>query len=112
MPPPNTPQPPPGPERPGTLLETDEDIRQALQSNPPGQPPAAKGRSAPKASPPTANASPYRPTLRPPAALLAVLDDGKGDGEVLRLRAERFVIGRSEGDFLIPHDELISGRHV
>jgi hypothetical protein len=33
-------------------------------------------------------------------------------GEVLRLRADRFVIGRSEGDFLIPHDLLISARHL
>jgi pSer/pThr/pTyr-binding forkhead associated (FHA) protein len=110
MPPSHQPsQPPADPERPGTLLETDEDIRRALQSNKPGQPAA----SAAKTSRPVAtSASPYRPTLRPPLALLTVLDDGKSDGEVLRLRADRFVIGRSEGDFLIPHDTLISARHL
>jgi pSer/pThr/pTyr-binding forkhead associated (FHA) protein len=50
--------------------------------------------------------------LRAPVALLTVLDDGKSDGEVVRLRTDRFVIGRSEGDFLIPHDSLISARHM
>src|SRR5207244_10706659 len=56
--------------------------------------------------------NPYRPTIRPPIALLTVFDDGKTEGQVIRLRGERFIIGRSEGDLLIPHDELISGRHV
>jgi hypothetical protein len=60
----------------------------------------------------TSSASPYRPTQRPPVALLTVLDDGKNVGEVLRLRTDRFVIGRSEGDFLIPHDQQISARHI
>jgi pSer/pThr/pTyr-binding forkhead associated (FHA) protein len=59
-----------------------------------------------------AAAGPYRPTLRPPVALLTVCDDGKSDGEVIRLRADRFIIGRTDGDLLIPHDALISGRHV
>jgi FHA domain len=113
MPPsPHSPQPPSDSERQGTLPETDEDIREALRTNRPGQPAAAKGTSAPKSSPPTSSASPYRPTLRPPLAFLTVIDDGKSDGEVLRLRADRFVIGRSEGDFLIPHDLLISARHL
>ncbi len=57
-------------------------------------------------------ASPYQPTLRPPIALLTVCDDGNSDGETLRLRGDRFIIGRSEGDFLIPHDTLISARHL
>jgi len=106
------PQPPPEPERPGTLLETDEDVRRALQADRPGPPVAAL--AVPVAMPVAgaAPAQPYRPTQRPPVALLTVLDDGKGDGEVLRLRADRFVIGRSEGDCLIPHDPLISARHL
>src|SRR6185437_9364261 len=61
---------------------------------------------------PLASASPYRPTQRPPLALLTVLDDGKTDGEVVRLRTDRFVIGRTEGDLLIPHDQQISARHL
>jgi pSer/pThr/pTyr-binding forkhead associated (FHA) protein len=108
---PPSPQPPPEPERPGTLLETDEDIRQALQSNKPSKP-TAKRAATPKIATTSSSARPYRPTLRPPIAVLTVFDDGKSEGEVLRLRADRFVIGRSEGDFLIPHDTLISARHL
>jgi pSer/pThr/pTyr-binding forkhead associated (FHA) protein len=96
------------------LLETDDEIRQALQTNKAGGPVAPATAPSPKQPhpPPPTSASPYRPTLRPPVALLTVLDDGKSDGEVVRLRADRFIIGRSEGDFLIPHDLLISARHL
>jgi pSer/pThr/pTyr-binding forkhead associated (FHA) protein len=45
-------------------------------------------------------------------ALLRVLDDGSDDGEVIRVRAASFVIGRVEGDLIIPHDAGISGRHA
>jgi hypothetical protein len=96
---------PPEELRSGTLMETEEDIRQALLAK-------QGGAAAAKHSSPAAGASPYRPTLRPPVALLTVLDDGKNDGEVLRLRTDRFVIGRSEGDFNIRHDTLISARHL
>ena len=113
MPPsPQPSQPPAGPERSGTLLETDEDILQALRNKPDVelvpltvQPPASPAK-------PLASAKPYRPTQRPPTALLIVLDDGKSEGEVIRLRTDRFVIGRSEGDLLIPHDQQISGKHI
>jgi pSer/pThr/pTyr-binding forkhead associated (FHA) protein len=98
------------PERPGTLLETDEDIRKALQARQLGQP--AVRKTAPTPPPQRAEASPYGPTQRPPIALLTVLDDGKSEGEVVRLRSDRFIIGRSEGDFLVPHDTLISARHL
>jgi hypothetical protein len=60
------------------LLETDDDIRQGLQTNRPGQPaapPAAWSPKQPHSPPPSA--SPYRPTLRPPVAILTALDDGK-----------------------------------
>src|SRR5579884_2449014 len=75
------PQPPSEPERSGTLLETDEEIRLALQTNRPSQAVPAKDTAAPKTPPPTAHASPYRPTLRPPIAVLTVFDDGKSEGE-------------------------------
>ncbi len=45
-------------------------------------------------------------------ALLCVLDDGKQDGEWVRLRADRTSIGRSEGDVRIPHDVQMSARHA
>jgi pSer/pThr/pTyr-binding forkhead associated (FHA) protein len=57
-------------------------------------------------------AAPFRPTFRPPVASLVVFDDGKTEGELIRLRGDRFVIGRSEGDFLLPHDALVSARHL
>jgi hypothetical protein len=102
-PPPVPPRQPAGPppQRTATVLETDEDVRRALQSG---------AAAAPRPVGPTAQ--PFRPTQRPPVALLTVCDDGKSDGEVIRLRVARFAIGRTEGDLLIPHDDQISSRHV
>ena len=45
-------------------------------------------------------------------ALLTVFDDGDDSGETIRLRAASFMIGRVEGDLIIPHDGGISGRHA
>ncbi len=55
---------------------------------------------------------PFRPTIRPPVAMLILCDDGENTGEVFRLRGERFIIGRSEGDLQLPDDAQISSRHV
>ena len=57
-------------------------------------------------------AVPFRPTVRPPIAVLTVFDDGKTDGEMTRIRDQRFTIGRTEGDLCIPLDGRISGKHV
>lgn len=54
----------------------------------------------------------FHPTRRPPLALLCVLDDGADDGEWNRIRQDRFVIGRSEGDLKIGHDALMAPRHA
>jgi hypothetical protein len=108
-------------ERSGTLVETEEDVRQAILSGLKGQqPPVAANR--PAASQPAAVAqappvaaqasSPFCPTNRPPVPILTVFDDGKSDGEVIRIRDQRFIIGRSEGDLRIPIDNRISARHV
>lgn len=70
-----------------------------LRTDPP-QPPAAPAVTA------------WRPTQRPPVALLTVRDDGRADGEVVRLRADRFVLGRTEGDLTFPHDAIVSTRHA
>ncbi len=106
-------------ERSGTLLETDDDIRQALLSGHRGRqlgPPVAVDPAAPMpASTPAAaarSAVPYRPTVRPPVAVLTVFDDGKTDGESIRIRDHRFIIGRTEGDLCIPLDGRISAKHV
>lgn len=114
MPPsPQPSQPPAIPERTGTVFETDEDIlRELLRSKADVELVAKEGQPAAASAKPPAGAKPYRPTQRPPIALLIVLDDGKSEGEIVRLRTDRFVIGRSEGDFLIPHDQQISARHL
>jgi hypothetical protein len=122
-------------QRASTVLETDEDLRQALQAglrSPPQTAPTDPGPTAP-ASPgggrtasgyrprgggnpadagPGRAASLYRPTVRPPVAVLTVYDDGKLDGEVIRIRDHRFIIGRTEGDLTLPLDGRISARHV
>ncbi len=109
-------QPNPHVERSGTLIETDEEVRQAISG--------LKGQGQPESLPaaintaasPTPNKGPsatlFRPTVRPPIAVLTVWDDGKLDGEVIRIRDQRFVIGRSEGDLKIPIDGRISSRHI
>jgi FHA domain len=107
-------------ERLGTVLDTDEDIRQALLSahrrRQPGPPTSVEPAPAPavrEAEPSVARAAvPFRPTARPPVAVLTVFDDGKADGEIIRIRDHRFIIGRTEGDLLIPIDGRISARHV
>jgi pSer/pThr/pTyr-binding forkhead associated (FHA) protein len=102
----------------GTRLESDEDIRQALQAR--RERLAAQAKKGPVggpdkkpvAAPAEIEAQAERPVIRPPVALLCVLDDGRTDGEWVRLRADVTVIGRTEGNVLIAHDGAISGRHA
>lgn len=95
----------------GTVLETDEDIRKVSGPQKTGAP-ATSGPVHAEKLPSEEPARPFRPTARPPVALLTVLDDGKIEGEVIRIRTERFIIGRTEGDFLLPHDMQVSARHL
>lgn len=56
---------------------------------------------------------PYRPANRQPLALLTVLDDGsREEGETIRIRDSKFVIGREKGDLSIPFDADLSGLHA
>jgi pSer/pThr/pTyr-binding forkhead associated (FHA) protein len=115
-------QPNPNVDRSGTMIETEEDVRQALLSGLKGRPsvpvglpePAPAPRAVAPPPPPAVakSASPFRPTARPPFALLTVFDDGRTDGEVIRLREPRFHIGRTEGDLRMPLDGRMSARHV
>jgi FHA domain len=116
VPQPGRPQPV---ERSGTLIETDEHIRQAFPSVQKGRPfgqPMQNDAAPPVPPSPQPGAGraavPYRPTVRPPMAILTVFDDGKTDGEIIRIRDHRFIIGRTEGDLCIPFDGRISARHV
>jgi len=117
--PPKPGQPNPQVERSGTLIETEDDVRQALLSGRKGRqpgPPVAVEPPAPIPAPPSPAAArsavPFRPTVRPPVAMLTVFDDGKTDGESIRIRDHRFIIGRTEGELCIPLDGRISARHV
>jgi pSer/pThr/pTyr-binding forkhead associated (FHA) protein len=89
-------------EHSGTLLETDDEIRQALLA---GIKTAEEDATAPPAVP-------YRPTGRPSMVLLTICDDGAVEGEVVRIRTPRFIIGRTHGDLKIPFDKRMSSRHV
>jgi pSer/pThr/pTyr-binding forkhead associated (FHA) protein len=103
----------PMPPRAVTMLESVEEIRAQV-----------RGRATVKESvqvPPAGSTSPavpvddtviFRPLDRPPAAMLVVLDDGEDEGETVRIKRESFVIGRVQGDLVIPHDGNISGRHA
>lgn len=98
-------------EPPTTLLESFDSWAQLLRN---GEPPEA----IPTAAPATRNAAaapdakPFRPILRRPLALLHVIDDGREDGETIRLRSDRLLIGRTDGDVTIPHDITMSTRHA
>lgn len=54
----------------------------------------------------------FRPRYRPPLAVLRIFDDNQRNSETVRVRTSRFIIGRDEGDVIIPHDKLMSGRHA
>lgn len=110
LPPPQPSQPPAGPEPTGTLLETDDDILQAMRSKANVQLVSESAQPATSLAKPPASTSAYRPTQRPLIAILTVFDDGKSEGESLRLWTDRFVVGRSEGDFLLPHDAFPPAR--
>lgn len=75
------------------------------------EPPAVPSRPGRPAG--SREASPaFRPVLRPPMAILCVCDDGGDSGETVRIRVPSFVIGRSAGEMVIPHDGGMSARHA
>jgi pSer/pThr/pTyr-binding forkhead associated (FHA) protein len=98
--------------REATRLESDDEIRQALLARRAAARKPAAARDAVPPAPADTDPEPFRPRQRPPMALLCIVDDGKEDGEWVRLRNDRSVIGRGEGDIRIPHDAMMSGRHA
>ncbi len=99
--------------RQGTVLESVEEIRaqiRALAEKPVDAPVTSSASTSTGAS--EADTAAYRPSMRPSMALLHVLDDGDDTGEVIRVRANSFLIGRVEGNITIPHDGGMSGRHA
>jgi pSer/pThr/pTyr-binding forkhead associated (FHA) protein len=96
-------------------LESVEDLRAMVRGGSTvkeAAPPLATAAGAARPAPPADDAQPFRPSLRPPMALLHVFDDDDNEGEVVRIRATPFVIGRLEGNFVVPHDGGMSGRHA
>jgi pSer/pThr/pTyr-binding forkhead associated (FHA) protein len=54
----------------------------------------------------------WLPSLRPPVPILWILDDGQQTGEAVRVRKTPWIIGRSQGDVRIVHDDLMSDPHA
>lgn len=102
------------------MLESVEELRAQIRrgqtqpiESPFGPAKATPGpASSPTAPAPVDDSAPYRPSHRPSMALLVIFDDGEEEGETLRLRQARCLIGRAEGDVIIPHDPALSGRHA
>jgi pSer/pThr/pTyr-binding forkhead associated (FHA) protein len=103
-----------GERRHATVLESVEEIRAQARQSATVRESLPDTHLVPAAPAPGAVAptEPFRPVDRPPMALLTVLDDDGESGETVRLRAATFVIGRVDGDLVIPHDGGISGRHA
>lgn len=94
----------------GTVLESVAEFREQFQRNKTQHTEQAKvGVQGPAESGDTAR---YKPSNRSPNAILTVFDDGKEDGETIRLRLSPFVIGRSDGDLRIANDYQMSSRHA
>lgn len=101
---------------PGTILDSFADVSQVLRNLRPGVGAAAAGSAIPAAVPAAAERveevvyrSPYR--IRTPR--LTICDDGSlEDGELVYVRADQLVIGRTKGDIRIPHDTAMSGCHA
>src|SRR5580700_6162504 len=87
----------------GTRMESVEEIRAALQ---------ARRKPTEKEAVDTGDTVDFRPVRRPSMAVLTLLDDGRDEGELIRLRRDVTVIGRSEGEIVIPHETEMSGRHL
>ncbi len=55
----------------------------------------------------------FRPTKRPPMAILQIFDDGRESCETVRVREDSTTIGRSKKcDICIPHDAKIEKQHL
>ncbi len=74
--------------------------------------PAPAAATPAPASEPGGGSLTFRPVRRPPMAILEILDDGREQGETIRIRKDRCLLGRSEGDVVISHDVVMSARHA
>jgi len=54
----------------------------------------------------------YRPSVRPPMAVVKLFHDGSTNFTSYPVFADRFRIGRIDGDLIVLHDSWMSGRHA
>ncbi len=54
----------------------------------------------------------YRPSVRPPMAIVEWIYDGSLGSRRIPMLADRFTIGRKEGDIAVFHELWMSGRHA
>jgi pSer/pThr/pTyr-binding forkhead associated (FHA) protein len=111
------------PPRNVTMVESVEEIRAQIRGRQTMKEPIP-GTFAQASSPPVSFAQPsispapvddtarFEPVQRPGVATLVIFDDGDDEGEAIRIRRESFIIGRVQGDMVIPHDGNISGKHA
>jgi pSer/pThr/pTyr-binding forkhead associated (FHA) protein len=107
--------PQPSPATPAASAPRGAEFLRRTIVEPTDAPPSgpAVGESSPeKKEDESAGAIPFRPTLRPPIAILHVMDDWGTAAETVRIRTDTFRIGRSDGDLLIPHDTQLSSEHM
>ena len=98
---------------PGTVLESAEEVRQAIQEARLSPRSASERTREPTGESQELNATqPFRPRDRPPMAVLCVRFDEEDDGQEIAIFKSPFVIGRVEGNLVIDHDTEISGRHA
>jgi pSer/pThr/pTyr-binding forkhead associated (FHA) protein len=98
-----------------TMLESVDEIRAQVQRARTLKESIAAVTPAPVAAvtpAPVDDTAPFRPSSRPSMAVLLILDDSDDEGETVRIRGASYVIGRVQGDLIIPHDGNISGRHA
>jgi FHA domain len=84
-----------------TRLETVEDVRRLVEQ-----------KRSPSKTEAEDSVRPFRPKLRPPLAIVCLVDDGQETGEWFRVRASKVVLGRTDGDIRVPHDDAISSLHA
>lgn len=94
----------------GTVLESVAEFREQYQRSKTLQTDEASSGGAKLIQ--TGDTVRYRPSQRSPVATLTVLDDGKDEGELIRVRQTPYVIGRSDGDLRIANDNQMSSRHA
>ncbi|QDT68173.1 FHA domain protein [Planctomycetes bacterium MalM25] len=100
-------EPPSGSFAPdGSWMVSKESGEPSLTDPTPGDRSATTPRSTLIATPT------FRPTRRPPMAVLRVYDDNQRDAEPFRLRQTPFVIGRQDGDLVVGHERQMSRRHA